>query len=395
MTDQIPLVLLTGATGYVGGLLLSQLERQATNVRCLARDPAKIRPGRATTQVVRGDVLDASSLAAAMQGVDTAYYLVHLMSGSKDFEREDRQAAANFADAAKQAGVRRIIYLGGLGDDADPQLSPHLRSRHEVGEILKRTGVETIEFRAGMIVGAGSLSYQLLKSLTDRLPVMLCPKWLRTPTQPIAVDDVLSYLLAAGRLPAGKSRIFEIGGTDVVSYGELIRLYSRLKGLRRLLIFVPVLTPYLSGLWLALVTPAGFEVGRHLIEGLKNPTVVRDRSALEVFDVRPMSVQEAIQRAVDHDGESPTLSSSPFGLGGEWFLLRVGRVGGLWLRRAVLGLSSSYWCSAGSPRAGRFPALNPLSSALALGPLGPATRLAGQGGGGRSDQRPSWVRCRA
>ncbi len=304
MTDRTPLVLLTGATGYVGGLLLSQLERQATNVRCLARDPARIRPGRATTQVVRGDVLDASSLAAAMRGVDTAYYLVHLMSGSKDFEREDRQAAANFADAAKQAGVRRIIYLGGLGDDADPQLSPHLRSRHEVGEVLRRSGVETVEFRAGMIVGAGSLSYQLLKSLTDRLPVMLCPKWLRTPTQPIAVDDVLAYLLAAGRLPAGESRIFEIGGTDVVSYGDLIRLYSRLKGLHRLLIFVPVLTPYLSGLWLALVTPASFEVGRHLIEGLKNPTVVRDPAALEVFDVRPMSVQEAIQRAVAHDGES-------------------------------------------------------------------------------------------
>ena len=304
MTDQIPLVLLTGATGYVGGLLLARLEGQSADVRCLARDPAKIRPSRATTQVVRGDVLDASSLAAAMQGVDTAYYLVHLMSGSKDFEREDRQAAVNFADAAKQAGVRRIIYLGGLGDDADPQLSPHLRSRHEVGEVLKRSGVETVEFRAGMIVGAGSLSYQLLKSLTDRLPVMLCPKWLRTPTQPIAVDDVLAYLLAAGRLPAGESRIFEIGGTDVVSYGDLIRLYARLKGLHRLLIFVPVLTPYLSGLWLALVTPASFEVGRHLIEGLKNPTVVRDRSALEAFDVRPMSVQEAIRRAVDHDGES-------------------------------------------------------------------------------------------
>ena len=159
------MVLLTGATGYVGGLLLPLLEKQSVAVRCLARNPDKIRRSKETTQVVRGDVLDAASLDEAMQGVDTAYYLVHLMSGSKDFEREDRQAASNFATAAKKAGVNRIIYLGGLGDDADPKLSPHLRSRHEVGEILRQSGIETIEFRAGMVVGAGSLSYQLLKSL--------------------------------------------------------------------------------------------------------------------------------------------------------------------------------------------------------------------------------------
>ena len=300
MAEQ-PLVLLTGATGYVGGLLLPLLDKQSMPVRCLARNPDKIRRSRETTQVVRGDVLDAVSLDEAMQGVGTAYYLVHLMSGSKDFEREDRQAATNFATAAKQAGVKRIIYLGGLGDDADPKLSPHLRSRHEVGDILRRSGIETIEFRAGMVVGAGSLSYQLLKSLTDRLPVMLCPKWLSTPTQPIAVDDVLAYLSAAKDLPAGESRIFEIGCPDVVTYSDLIRVYAKLKHLRRWLISVPVLTPYLSGLWLALVTPASFEVGRHLIEGLKNPTVVRDDTARKVFDVRPMGVREAIEKAVRSD----------------------------------------------------------------------------------------------
>ena len=300
-TDDKPLILLTGATGYVGGLLLTLLERQAVSVRCVVRNPAKISRTNESTQVVRGDVLDATSLEQAMQGVHTAYYLVHLMSGSKDFEREDRQAAMNFAAAAKKAGVSRIIYLGGLGDDADPKLSPHLRSRHEVGDLLRESGVETIEFRAGMVVGAGSLSYQLMKSLTDRLPVMLCPKWLTTLTQPIAVDDVLAYLLAAKDLPAGESRVFEIGGTDVVTYADLIREYARLKHLRRWLIFVPVLTPYLSGLWLALVTPASFEVGRHLIEGLKNPTVVRDDAAVKAFNVRPMSVKEAIQSAIDHD----------------------------------------------------------------------------------------------
>jgi len=300
MSEQ-PLVLLTGATGYVGGLLLPLLEQQSVPVRCLARNPNRIRRSRETTQVVRGDVLDAASLDEAMQGVGTAYYLVHLMSGSKDFEREDRQAALNFATAAKKAGVNRIIYLGGLGDDSDPNLSPHLRSRHEVGEILRQSGIETIEFRAGMVVGAGSLSYQLLKSLTDRLPVMICPKWLSTPTQPIAVDDVLAYLLAARDLPAGESRTFEIGGTDVVTYSDLVRVYARLKHLRRWLISVPVLTPYLSGLWLALVTPASFEVGRHLIEGLKNPTIVMDKTALKVFSVRPMGVREAIQKAINQD----------------------------------------------------------------------------------------------
>jgi uncharacterized protein YbjT (DUF2867 family) len=222
------------------------------------------------------------------------------MSGSKDFEKEDRQAASNFAEAAKQASVKRIIYLGGLGDDADPNLSPHLRSRHEVGEILRDSGVETIEFRASMVVGAGSLSFQLMKSLTDRLPVMLCPRWLTTPTQPIAVDDVLAYLVAASDLPPGESRTFEIGGTDVVGYGDLIREYARQKGLKRWLISVPVLTPWLSGLWLALVTPSSFEVGRHLIEGLKNPTVVRDRSALQAFSIQPVGVHEAIRRAVAH-----------------------------------------------------------------------------------------------
>jgi uncharacterized protein YbjT (DUF2867 family) len=296
---QKDVVLLTGASGYVGGRLLPLLEVSDISLRCLARNPEKLRPIIATsTEIIRGDVLDGASLDKALQGVHTAYYLVHLMSGSKDFEKEDRQAATNFATAAKKAEVRRIIYLGGLGDDADPNLSAHLRSRHEVGEILRQSDVETIEFRASMVVGAGSISYQLMKSLTDRLPLMLCPKWLTTPTQPIAVDDVLAYLLAAKDLPAGESRIFEIGGTDVVSYGDLIREYARQKGLRRWLISVPVLTPYLSSLWLALVTPASFEVGRHLIEGLKNPTVVRDKTAMKVFSIRPLGIHDAIARAL-------------------------------------------------------------------------------------------------
>ena len=294
-----PLILLTGGTGYVGGRLIPLLEKQGVRLRCLARSPEKMRPRvQPGTEIAQGDVLDPASLDRALQGVQTAYYLVHLMSGSKDFEKEDRQAATNFAQAAKNAGVRRIIYLGGLGDDADPKLSPHLRSRHEVGQLLRDSGVETIEFRASLVIGTGSLSFDLVKSLTDRLPVMLCPRWLTTPTQPIAVDDVLAYLLAAKDLPPGESRIFEIGSPDVTTYGGMIREYARQKGLRRWLISVPVLTPYLSSLWLALVTPASFEVGRHLIEGLKNPTVVRDRTALDLFPIRPMGIQEAIQKAL-------------------------------------------------------------------------------------------------
>ena len=191
-----PLILLTSGTGYVGGRLIPLLEKQGVRLRCLARSPEKMRPRvQPGTEIVQGDVLDLASLDRMLQGVQTAYYLVHLMSGSKDFEKEDRQAATNFAQAAKKAGVRRIIYLGGLGDDNDPNLSPHLRSRHEVGKILRDSGVETVEFRASLVIGTGSLSFDLVKSLTDRLPVMLCPRWLTTPTQPIAVDDVLAYLM--------------------------------------------------------------------------------------------------------------------------------------------------------------------------------------------------------
>jgi uncharacterized protein YbjT (DUF2867 family) len=291
-TADRPMILLSGGSGHVGGRLIAVLEKRGAKLRCLARSPDSLRARvKEATEVVRGDVLDRSSLDWALQGIHTAYYLVHLMSGSKDFERQERLAATTFARAARRAGVRRIIYLGGLGDDADPGLSPHLRSRHEVGKILRDSGVETIEFRTSVVIGAGSLSYELMKALTDRLPVMICPRWLTTPTQPIAVEDVLSYLLAALDLPPGESRITEIGGTDVSTYGDLIREYARQKGLRRWLVSVPVLTPWLSGLWLAIVTPASFEIGRHLIEGLKNPTVVRDRTALDVFPIRPMGVK--------------------------------------------------------------------------------------------------------
>lgn len=298
-SPEVPIVLVAGATGYVGGRLIPLLEQQPVSVRCLARKPEKlIHNVKPRTEVAYGDALDLDSLTSTLHGVQTAYYLIHSMSGAEDFEKQDLLAARNFAAAAKEVQVQRIIYLGGLGDDNDPKLSPHLRSRHEVGEILRNSGVETIEFRASLVIGSGSLSFDLVKSLTDRLPVMLCPRWLTTPTQPIAIDDLLAYLLEARTLPPGPSRIYEIGGSDVVTYGKIIEEYAQQRHLRRWLISVPVLTPYLSSLWLALVTPAAFDVGRHLIEGLKNPTIVRNTNASEAFSVRPMGIRHAIQRAL-------------------------------------------------------------------------------------------------
>lgn len=292
------LVLLTGATGYVGGRLLHRLERQACRVRCLARRPA-ILAGKTgpRTEVVEGDVLDRASLDSALRGVGTAYYLVHSMGATGSFEAADRQAARHFADAAKAAGVNRIVYLGGLGS-TDNVLSPHLRSRQEVGEILRESGVPVLEFRASIIIGSGSLSFEMIRSLVERLPIMITPRWVSLPAQPIAIDDVLEYLVAARTLPLSRHLVCEIGGAEQVSYADLMRAYARQRGLRRRLIAVPILTPYLSSLWLGLVTPLYARVGRKLIESIIHSTVVQDRSALERFPVRPMGVDEALRRAI-------------------------------------------------------------------------------------------------
>ncbi len=313
------LVGLTGATGYIGGRLLPLLELGGTEVRCLTRRPESL-AGRVgpTTQVVAADVFDGPSFEAALDGVETAYYLVHSMGAAGDFEENDRKAAENFASAAKVRGVRKIIYLGGLGD-AEQQLSPHLRSRQEVGEILRSSGAEVIEFRASIVIGSGSLSFELIRALVERLPMMICPRWVLTPAQPIAVEDVLAYLLAAREATGGESRIFEIGGPDQVSYGEIMREYAHQRGLRRWMLSVPVLTPRLSSLWLGLVTPVYARVGRKLIEGARNPTLVRDTSALEAFPIRPRSLREAIARAlVNEDRDfAETRWSDALSSGGE------------------------------------------------------------------------------
>jgi len=300
-SEQSPLILLTGATGYVGGRLLAVLEKASRRVRCLARRPEFLRARAAEgTEVVAGDVLDPDSLVAAMRGVTTAYYLVHSMGSTGSFEEQDRRGAQNFAAAARAAGVRRIIYLGGLGDSRQP-LSPHLRSRHEVGDVLRASGVPVIEFRASIVIGSGSLSFEMVRALVERLPVMITPRWVGNPAQPIAIGDLLQYLVAALDLNPEGNPIFEIGGADAVSYGEIMDEYARQRGLRRLKIAVPVLTPRLSSLWLGLVTPLYARVGRKLIDSICYPTVVRDDSALRVFPIRPQGVRDAIASALQNE----------------------------------------------------------------------------------------------
>jgi len=300
-TDRPPnesLILLTGATGYVGGRLLRELQAAGRRVRCLARRPEFLRDRAGpTTEIVEGDVLDVASLNAAMVGVSTAYYLVHSMGSSGEFEAADREGAKNFGEAARAAGVRRIVYLGGLGDAAQ-RLSRHLRSRHEVGEVLRASGVPVIEFRASIVIGSGSLSFELIRALVERLPVMITPRWVGVAAQPIAIDDLLAYLMAAIDLPLSSSRVFEIGGADRTSYGGLMREYARQRGLARWIIPVPVLTPRLSSLWLGLVTPVYARVGRKLIDSMRHASVVRDPSALDAFPVRPVGFREAIAAAI-------------------------------------------------------------------------------------------------
>jgi uncharacterized protein YbjT (DUF2867 family) len=270
-------------------------------LRCLARNPATLRHKAAeTTELVAGDVLDSVSLSAALEGVHTAYYLVHSMGSDGDFELEDRQGAANFAAAARAAGVQKIIYLGGLGE-SEEDLSAHLRSRHEVGRILRESGVPVVEFRASIVIGSGSLSFEMIRALVERLPIMIAPRWVATPAQPIAIEDLLAYLAEALELPASQAQIFEIGGTEQASYGEIMHEYARQRSLRRRIIPVPVLTPRLSSLWLGFVTPLYARVGRKLIESLRHPTILKDQTALGGFKVRPRSFREAIARAICHE----------------------------------------------------------------------------------------------
>ncbi|QGV76901.1 SDR family oxidoreductase [Streptomyces ficellus] len=275
------LCLVTGATGYIGGRLVPELLDAGHRVRCLARTPGKLRdhPWAGRVDVARGDVTDEESLRAALRDVDVAYYLVHALGTGRDFEETDRDAARLFGRCAREAGVRRIVYLGGLTPAGVPAsgLSPHLRSRAEVGRILLDSGVPTTVLRAAVVLGSGSASFEMLRYLTERLPVMITPSWVRTRIQPIGVRDVLRYLVGSAAMPPDVNRAFDIGGPDVLTYRDLMRRYAVVSGLpRRLILPVPVLTPNLSSLWVGLVTPVPPAIARPLAESLRHEVVCRE-----------------------------------------------------------------------------------------------------------------------
>ena len=293
-------ILVTGATGYIGGRLVPLLLTLGYQVRVFVRDIARLK-GRfwaKDVDVVQGDVLNYEILDSAMEGISVAYYLIHSMSGSDDFHEQDLVAARNFGTSAKKAGVEQIIYLGGLGDP-DTDLSEHLSSRQATGQALSEAGVPVTEFRAAIIVGSGSVSFEMIRYLTERIPVMICPKWVFTRVQPIAIDDVLSYLTAAIQNLESRGKIIEIGGSDVFTYGDMMDGYAAVRGLKRALIPVPVLTPRLSSYWVHWMTPVPASITRPLVEGLRNEVVVRDDHAREIFpDILPRDYKTAVQEAL-------------------------------------------------------------------------------------------------
>jgi len=328
-------ILLTGATGYVGGRLLPLLAAKGHHVRCLTRRKSSTvnvdldgdgEPDN--VEIAVGNALDPESLAAALQGVHTAYYLIHSMGDNEDFEKTDREAAQNFATACSEQNVQRIVYLGGLGDSSD-DLSKHLRSRQEVGQILRTSSAMVVEFQASIIIGSGSLSFEMIRALVERLPIMICPKWVRVLAQPIAIEDVLAYLTEVLDHPVADSVIYEIGGPETVSYGVMMQRYARKRGLVRFMIPVPFLTPYLSSLWLGFVTPLYSRVGRKLVDSLRNETLVSNDLARETFSVVPRSIDESIARALVFEDKkfAETRWSDAFSAGGEersWGGVRFG-----------------------------------------------------------------------
>jgi uncharacterized protein YbjT (DUF2867 family) len=297
--------LVTGATGFVGGRLAHALTREGEEVRALVRDRSRARSlEQGGIELHEGDVTRADSLRGAGAGMDVAYYLVHSMGrgGAGGFADRERDAARNFARMAGAEGVGRIVYLGGLGDQPG---SEHLRSRHETALTLRREGPPVTYFRAGMVVGARSESYRTLRYLVERLPAMIAPAWLKTPTQPIGIDDAVAYLAAAPAVPASTGREVQVGGPDVLAYGEMLDRMALALGRRpRPKIPVPLLTPWLSSLWIGLVTPVDAGVARPLIEGLATETVVTDPSGAALFDVEPIGFDATLRRALAEDPDA-------------------------------------------------------------------------------------------
>lgn len=295
--------LVTGATGYIGGRLVPYLLRAGHEVRVTVRDSTRLngRQWEDDVEIIEADVLDPRTLDDVLKDIDVAYYLVHSMSGtgSDSFHEKDLNAARNFGRKAEEHDVDRIIYLGGLGNDSE-ELSEHLKSRHLVGEVLREFAPDVTEFRAAIVVGSGSKSFEMIRYLTERVPLMICPQWVFSKVQPIAIRTVLNYLTKAATRDEARNEIIEIGGRSVLEYADMMEIYADLKGLTRMIIPVPVLTPKLSSYWVHWMTPIPAALARPLIEGLKNDVIVNDEKAKKMFpDVEPMRYREAVRRAIE------------------------------------------------------------------------------------------------
>jgi len=290
-----------GASGYVGGRLVPKLIAEGHSVRCLARNPEKLSSRDwPSAEIVYGDVLDAESLAPALQNIDVLYYLVHSMQGKADFKNLDIRAAQNCGMAARAAGVKRIIYLGALAKES-PHLSSHLQSRQEVGNILRKAGIELTELRASIIIGSGSASFEIIRDLVKKLPVMITPRWVKSLCEPISIDNVLQYLLACLEEPRTVNQILEIGGGEVLSYGQMMKAVAEVMGKRLLMIPVPVLTPRLSGYWLNIVTTVPMSIAHPLVEGLRNDSVTTDQRIRQWIDIPLLPFKEAVGKALRED----------------------------------------------------------------------------------------------
>ncbi len=303
-------VLVTGASGYIGGRLVGELLDAGYRVRCLVRTPGKIAaaPWADRAEVMQGDIL--GDLTEVMADVDAVYYLVHTIGATSDWVQRDRRAAENVRDQAAASGVARIVYLGGLGDTSDRELSPHLASRHEVGQVLASGSVPVTELRAAVIIGSGSASFEMLRYLVEVLPVMVTPKWVDTRCQPIAVRDVLRYLVEVLGAPATAGRVLEIGGLDVVSYREMMQQYAQVAGLRRRrLIRVPVLTPSLSSHWVGLVTPLPRSLARPLVDSLINEVIVHDDTIRHLLPGPLFTYRQAVEAALGRERTGSVMTS--------------------------------------------------------------------------------------
>jgi uncharacterized protein YbjT (DUF2867 family) len=306
-------VLLTGPTGFIGGRLLRALDEKGYAVRCLVRISEQLvikgEPLRQEPEVFYADLLDPNTLPEAMAGMDAAYYLVHSMGGrsikeTMAFAERDRRAANNFLKAAEEAGMQRIIYLGGLGETGE-KLSKHLASRQEVADILQSGRVKTTALRAAVIIGAGGASFELIRYLAERLPVMSCPRWIKTLSQPIAVQNVIAYLVGCLENDETAGLTLDIGGPDIVSYLDLMRIYCRVRGLKRFMFTVPVLTPRLSAYWINLVTPVPAGIVFPLVEGMKNEVLCRDNRIRTLIPIDLISMEEAICTALAETEKGP------------------------------------------------------------------------------------------